>query len=248
MKKIKSFGISALRNEESFGFLKLVVAETDNLPSEETTPVGLTNAVAALETAYNQFDIALESAAANPDVATAAAADTARDQAWRGVNNYLTAMLAHPDEEKRTLARMFKDEFDKYGAPTNLSQTEESGVLHNLLQDTLSYASHLKEPIYLDAWLNDLNAKEEAFLEAVAARNRSEASRQARIGQVKETRTAAETAYRTLVDTVNALALLNGDVDYADFIDHVNAMIDRQKQVIKTRATNHAKKEDTPAE
>ena len=232
MKKIKSFGISALRNEESFGFLKLVVAETDNLPSEETTPVGLTNAVAALE-----------SAAANPDVATAAAADTARDQAWRGVNNYLTAMLAHPDEEKRTLARMFKDEFDKYGDPTNLSQTEESGVLHNLLQDTQSYASHLKEPIYLDAWLSDLNAKEEAFLEAVEARNRSEASRAARIGQVKETRTAAETTYRTLVDTVNALALLNGDADYADFIDHVNAMIDRQKSILKTRVTR-AKKED----
>ena len=45
MKKIKTFGISALRNEESFGFLKVVVTETDNLPAEETTPAALTNAV-----------------------------------------------------------------------------------------------------------------------------------------------------------------------------------------------------------
>ena len=102
--------------------------------------------------------------------------------------------------------------------------------------------------VTFDPWLNDLNAKEEAFLEAVAARNRSEASRAARIGQVKERRTAAESAYRTLVETVNALSILNGEADYEDFIDHVNAMIDRQKTVLKTRATNNAKKEeDAPA-
>lgn len=242
MKKIKSFGISALRNEESFGFLKLVVAETDNLPSEETTPVGLTNAVAALETAYNQFDIALESAAANPDVATAAAADTARDQVWRGVNNYLTAMLAHPDEEKRTLARMFKDEFDKYGDPTNLSQTEESGVLHNLLQDLEAFDSSKRTSLALDVWINDLQTKENAFLAAAAQRTEADATRQ--VGIVKETRTAADAAYRSLVDTVNALALLNGDAEYATFIDHVNALIDRQKSILKARTTRAKKEEE----
>ena len=248
MKKIKTFGISALRNEESFGFLKVVVAETDNLPDEETTPAVLTNAVSALKEAHKQFDYALESTAANPDVATASAADTARDQAWRGANNYLAAMCVHPDEETRNTALMLKADFDKYGDPTSLSQTEESGVMHNLLSDLKSWAEHIRTAVNFDPWLNDLNAKEEAFLEAVAARNQSEASRAARIGLVKECRTAAETAYRTLVDTVNALSILNGEVDYADFIDHVNAMIDRQKTILKTRATNNAKKEDdTPA-
>ena len=248
MKKIKTFGIFALRNEESFGFLKVVVTETDNLPAEETTPAALTNAVTTFKEAYKQFDYALESSAANPDVATASAADTARDQAWRGANNYLAAMCAHPDEETRNTALMLKADFDKYGDPTSLSQTEESGVLHNLLTDLKSWAEHIRTAVTFDPWLNDLNAKEEAFLEAVAARNRSEASRAARIGLVKERRTAAEAAYRTLVDTVNALSILNGEADYEDFIDHVNAMIDRQKTVLKTRATNNAKKEeDAPA-
>ena len=248
MKKIKTFGISALRNEESFGFLKVVVTETDNLPAEETTPAALTNAVTTFKEAYTQFDYALESSAAIPDVATASAADTARDQAWRGANNYLAAMCAHPDEETRNTAQMLKADFDKYGDPTSLSQTEESGVLHNLLTDLKSWAEHIRTAVTFDPWLNDLNAKEEAFLEAVAARNRSEASRAARIGLVKERRTAAESAYRTLVETVNALSILNGEADYEDFIDHVNAMIDRQKTVLKTRATNNAKKEeDAPA-
>ena len=147
MKKIKTFGISALRNEESFGFLKVVVTETDNLPAEETTPAALTNAVVALKEAYKQFDYALESSAANPDVATASAADTARDQAWRGANNYLAAMCAHPDEETRNTAQMLKADFDKYGDPTSLSQTEESGVLHNLLTDLKSWAEHIRTAV-----------------------------------------------------------------------------------------------------
>ena len=68
---------------------------------------------------------------------------------------------------------------------------------------------------------------------------------------MKETRTAAEAAYRSLVDTVNALAMINGDANYATFIDHVNAVIDRQKAILRTRATNNAKKkeeEDRPVE
>ena len=61
---------------------------------------------------------------------------------------------------------------------------------------------------------------------------------------MKETRTAAEAAYRSLVDTVNALAIIEGDGDYATFIDHTNAMIDRQKAILKARATNNAKEEE----
>ena len=72
----------------------------------------------------------------------------------------------------------------------------------------------------LDVWITDLKTKEEAFLAAAVARTETDAARQ--VGIVKETRTAAEAAYRSLVDTVNALAMINGDTDYATFIDHVN--------------------------
>ena len=58
------------------------------------------------------------------------------------------------------------------------------------------------------------------------AAQRTEADAARQVGIVKETRTAAEAAYRSLVDTVNALAMINGDAEYATFIDHVNAMIE----------------------
>ena len=39
MKKIKTISLTSLRVEECFGYLKLVLAETENLPEEETPSV-----------------------------------------------------------------------------------------------------------------------------------------------------------------------------------------------------------------
>lgn len=239
MKKINTLNVKQLRTEECFGYLKQVLAETANLPSEET-PAAQTTAVNAFETAFDAFDTALKASAVNPATASATDADVERDQSWRGINAYVKAMCNHPTADIAATAAEAKSLFDKYGDPTSLAQTEESGILHNLLQDLEAFDSAKRTSLNLDVWITDLQTKEEAFLAAAAARTEADAARQ--VGIVKETRTAAEAAYRSLVDTVNALAMINGDTDYVTFIDHVNAMIERQKAILKTRATNNAKK------
>ena len=240
MKKIKTISLTSLRVEEDFGFQKLILAETENLPSEET-PSAQTAAVTAFETAFNAFDTALKASATNPATASATDADTARDQSWRAANAYVKAMCSHPTADIANAASEAKSLFDKYGDPTSLAQTEESGILHNLLQDLEAFDSAKRTSLNLDVWITDLQAKEDAFLAAAAQRTEADATRQ--VGIVKETRTAADAAYRSLVDTVNALAMINGDTAYATFIDHVNAVMDRQKSILKARTTR-AKKED----
>ena len=230
MKKIVTLNVKQLRTEECFGYLKLVLAETENLPSEETPSI-LTTSVNTYTDKFNGYDTALKASAVNPATVSVTATDAGRDDAWRGANAYVKAMCNHPTADVASAAAEAKSLFDKYGDPTSLAQTEESGVLHNLLQDLEAFDSS--------------KTKEEAFLAAAAERTEADAARQ--VGIVKETRTAAEAAYRSLVDTVNALAMINGDAAYATFIDHVNAMIERQKAISKARSTR-AKKEDEPAE
>lgn len=249
--------IARLRTEECFGYLKQVVAETENLPiQEETETPSVVSVLSTVDsvlktkvdefiTSYDAFDDALKASSTNPATATATATDNARDAAWRGANNYLTAMCDHPTAEVAANAAEAKSLFDKYGDPTKLAQTEESGILHNLLQDLEAFDSTKRTSLALDVWITDLQTKEEAFLAAAAERTEADAARQ--VGIVKTTRTAAEAAYRSLVDTLNALAMINGDTAYATFIDHVNAMIERQKAISKARSTR-AKKEDAPAE
>ena len=258
MKKIKNYGVTTLHVEELFGYLKQVETETANLPigEEEERPGGLSVMAATdsvLETKVNEFttavdafDDALKASATNPATATATAADDARDASWRGGNNYLTAMCAYPDAEIAAYAAEAKSLFDKYGDPTKLAQTEESGVLHNLLQDLEALDSSKRTALNLDVWITDLKTKEDAFLAAAAERTEADAARQ--VGIVKETRTASEAAYRSLVDTVNALAMINGDAEYATFIDHVNAMIERQKAISKARTARAKKEDEKPGE
>ena len=156
-------------------------------------------------------------------------------------------MCAYPDADLRAIAEQCKAVFDKYGDPTKLAQTEESGVLHNLLQDLLQDLEALPiAEINFSVWVEDLKYKEEQFLAAAAERTEADAARQ--VGIVKETRTAAEAAYRSLVDTVNALAMINGDAEYATFIDHVNAMIERQKAISKARVTRAKNADEKPGE
>ena len=241
MKKIKTISLTSLRVEEDFGFQKLVLAETENLPGEETPSVQ-TAAVTAFETAFNAFDTALKASATNPATASATDADVERDQSWRAANAYVKAMCSHPTADIANAASEAKSLFDKYGDPTSLAQTEESGVLHNLLQDLEAFDSGKRTSLNLDVWITDLQTKEDAFLTAAAQRTEADAARQ--VGIVKETRTAADAAYRSLVDTVNALAMINGDAAYATFIDHVNALIDRQKSILKARTTRAKKEEE----
>lgn len=233
-----------LQREECFGYLKQVETETANLPSEEPA-AALTAATTTFKTGVDAFDDALKASATNPATATATATDNARDASWRGSNNYLTAMCAHPDAKIAAYASEAKSLFDKYGDPTKLAQTEESGVLHNLLQDLEAFDASKRTALAFDVWMNDLKTKEDAFLAAAAARTEAAAARQ--VGIVKKTRTAAEAAYRSLVDTVNALAMINGDTAYATFIDHVNAMIERQKAISKARATRAKQENEQPS-
>ena len=134
MKKIKTISLTSLRVEECFGYLKLVLAETENLPEEETPSV-LTASENAFGTKFGAFDTALKASAVNPATVSVTATDAGRDDSWRGANAYVKAMCNHPTAEVANAAAEVKSLFDKYGDPTSLAQTEESGVLHNLLQD-----------------------------------------------------------------------------------------------------------------
>ena len=238
MSKIQNLNLSALRNEEAFGFLQQVQAETKYL-----TDATIESIIDNLTTSLEEFDKALKESDKLPSVALARECDTARDTAWSGLNAYCKAVATyHPDADVKATAQKTYDIVLKYGNPIRLPHTQESGVLHNLLQDLNALPAEDRTKAALDAWINHLSECENNFLAAVGERTVEESARIN--GIVKQTRTATEAAYRKLVEVVNALNGLLAESDYTIFIDHVNALIDRQKTILKTRSTISAKKEE----
>lgn len=237
MTKISTFSLALMHTEECFGFFKLVKEETALLTGEAVKP-----AIEAFTTAYDAFDGALKDTASTPGGMLATQCDARRDFAYRGLAAFVKVVAQyHPNPDFRNRAQEAKDILDKYGDPTSLPQTKESGILHNLLQDLAGLDGEESEAAGMKPFIDELDAAEEAFLKAVKQRTEEDAQRVT--GIVKQTRTATETAYRQLIDVVNALSVLNpSDESYTTFADHLNALIDRQKTVLKARNTAKAKK------
>lgn len=224
MKSIRKFDITCLRTEEDFGLQKRIEAETALLTAETDKPM-----VAAYRAALTAFDVALKGNTTNPQSVAVTRADERADKAWSGLNSQAKAMLGHPIEALRAVAAEASALIYKYGNPTAMPYNEEYGRLHNLLQDLAAFGIEKQKKIYIDAWVTELQTRYDEFMFATAhnaeaaTRDAEAAARAAAI--VKQTRTAADDAFRTLVERVNALALINGDADYAPFIDHVNVII-----------------------
>ena len=196
MSKIQNLNLSALRNEEAFGFLQQVQAETKYL-----TDATIESIIDNLTTSLEEFDKALKESDKLPSVALARECDTARDTAWSGLNAYCKAVATyHPDADVKATAQKTYDIVLKYGNPIRLPQTQESGVLHNLLQDLNALPAEDRTKAALDAWINHLSECENNFLAAVGERTVEESARIN--GIVKQTRTATEAAYRKLVEVV----------------------------------------------
>lgn len=252
MMQITSFKIGNLRIEEVFAFHQRVQQYAQDLPTTgaliaeglpETSVTFLTTGVDTHRAAVDGLDSALKVSTTVPSAKWVMEADAARDFAYSGLYNYVKAMTAHPDASIAAAAEKALAILDKYGNPTAKPQLEESGILHNLLQE-LKAAKEAGDFTDLDIepWLTRLENAETSFLNATDAKVQEEAARE--VGLSKQARLAADDAYRKLVDIVNMLAAMHGDEKFATFIGNVNALVEQQRTKLKTRATNSAKKED----
>ena len=259
MEQISILSLSRLRNEEAFGYFKLVMsllpylqkeAEPENPDvvsveggvsalsgSGEVINAMLEAPINAFEAAYQAFDVALESSTA--DSAEAKAYEELRDRLWRSNNAYIKAMTAHPNPELAAIAERVKAEFDKYGDVTYLPVVQESGALHNLIQDIQAIPAQDRSKIHYEEWFNALDTAENNYLAAVASRTDVRSEKE--VGAVKRTRIEAEAAYTHLVEVVNLLAKVEGDTAYLPFINRMNVLIAEQRSTLKARQTRASK-------
>ena len=264
MKQIKRWGLTKLHNEECFGYLKGIKAATDTLPtlagSEEDGPQvqsasarssagaseQLDQALEDFNEKFDQFDETLKESEKNPAASQASALDEERDKYWRLMNNYAKIMSEHPTEAVATPSGKARDIVEKYGDPTGLAQTEETGVIHNVLADIDALEEEDKEQSGIMPWYDKLSELQAAF--EAADRQRAQNAKATTKGIIKQARQEAEAAYRDLVKVVNAAVIFNGEAPYAEFIDEVNAQADRQDTISDRRDTLNAKKREEEGE
>ena len=241
MVQINNLDIKSLRNDEDFGFQSRVLALAVSLLTQEADkPV-----VAAYQTALTAFDEALKQTSKNSRTEAVAAADAEVDRLYTGMTLYLRSLTYHPTEGIRTAAESVLVIIDKYGKLTHLPYNQQYGALQNSMQELNALDGETLATLVLDDWLAALTDAVGTFQ---AARNSQTAEQsQYQVGLVKDTRTAADTAYKQFTASVNAFAIAFGEANYAGFISQMNVMIadiQAELKARKTRAENAKKEEE----
>lgn len=240
MKQIPLFDDSRLQVPEAFNFF-LRVDEAANALLKLESDKAMVNDYHAAVVA---FDEVLVRSRKNSKTATQSEADEAFDKIFRSARNYAKAMSGHPTAAVATEGVVLWDIFQKYGDISSLNYDKEYSYAHNLVQDLEALTSEQMEQLHFAPWYEALVIGVATFTSARTSKTMEDATYIT--GLVEENRQATSAAYKNLVLRVNALAVVNGEEPYAQFIDFVTQVIEDAKALIKQRDTRNAnaKKEE----
>lgn len=238
MKQIPLFDDSRLQVPEAFNFF-LRVDEAAKATLKLESDKAMVNDYHAAVVA---FDEVLVRSRKNSKTATQSEADEAFDKIFRSARNYAKAMSGHPTAAVATEGEVLWDIFQKYGDISSLNYDKEYSYAHNLVQDLEALTSEQMELLHFAPWYEALVIGVATFTNARTSKTLEDATYIT--GLVEENRLATSAAYKNLVLRVNALAVVNGEEPYAQFIDFVTQIIEDAKALIKQRDTRNAKKKE----
>ena len=159
-----------------------------------------------------------------------AEADKERDRLYAGYKKAVSGYEGFPDaaiaEAAKALAQHIKD----YKISPQMQMDKETGLLMNFIQDLEGKFSEQIKTLSLGAFVEKLKASNESVRDLTAQRTDERSAKTA--GALKTARGVSEEAYKTLVQHVNARALLEGDEAYSAFIDYANTEIEHFKKEV----------------
>lgn len=238
MKQIPSFDDSRLQVPEAFNFF-LRVDEAAKATLKLESDKAMVNDYHAAVVA---FDDVLVKSRKNSQTATQQEADKAFDKIYQSARTYANAMSGHPTAAVATAGKTLYEIFEKYGNIVKLNYDKEYSYAHNLVQDLEALTSEQMELLHFAPWYEALVIGVATFTNARTSKTLEDATYIT--GLVEENRLATSAAYKNLVLRVNALAVVNGEEPYAQFINFVTQVIEDAKALIKQRDTRNAKKKE----
>jgi len=173
---------------------------------------------------YGRVDEALKKIVKSEFTAKIHEADKARDEIYLGIVETNTAALRHFDPDVRQAASRLKILFDTYGNVANKPLNEETSAIYNILQELKGKYTADVESVGLTLWVTELETRNGTFEGLVKERFDETAARTTDI-VMKQARAQLDDVYKTIVERINALAVVEGVSTYEAFIKTLNAVI-----------------------
>ena len=231
MKEINGIDLAHMKSGSHF----LFITDTVGLATADAkVKTKVTAELTALQTALKAEDDALALSKANLLSGEIKTLDTERDKHYKALRKAIKFFLNHPDAElvkaAQRLERLLKD----YNIDPKMQLDRETGLLLNLISDLETKSAADVTALALTPVVQAMKQANDKLREVTRARANDRAVQI--VGQLKQAQHASDEAYRTLVQKVNALAVVEGEADYADFISKMNEQVKHYKQEVLPKA------------
>lgn len=166
-----------------------------------------------------------------------------RDSLYRAYKKAVKTYLDFPIAVQAQAAKVLNQHIKDYGIDPAMQLDQETGLLTNFINDLATKYTEQVTNLGLQSFVTELGTVNNKVQTLTAQRTmeRTDIVK----GALKTSRIATDTAYRKLVKMTNALALVLGETDYANFIDYVNTEISHYKQEVINGRSTPAKEEET---
>ena len=242
MTEINSIAMERLNNGAHFLYVSDVLAraEADNKIANK-----LGVQVAALKSAVAQEDTALNTSQKSLVTDEIAKADDERDAVYSSYKSAVESFINMPIENLAKAARTLAQHIKDYNINTKMQMDKETGLLVNFIDDLESKFADEVAALNLNVFVTTMKEANERVRRLTAERTEERMTKT--VGVMKESRKASDEAYRLLVKFVNAHALIEGETDYADFINYVNTEIVHYKREVIGRGRTASNTADETA-
>ena len=231
MKHIEPISLEHMSNGSHF----LFITDTVGLATADAkVKTKVTAELTALQTALKAEDDALALSKANLLSKEIKAIDAERDKHYKALRKAIKFFLNHPDAEQVKAAARLEQLLKDYNIDPKMQLDRETGLLLNLIGDLETKSAADVTALALTPVVQAMKQTNEKLHEVTRARANDRAVQI--VGQLKQAQHASDEAYRTLVQKVNALAVVEGEADYADFISKMNEQVKHYKQEVLPKA------------
>ena len=231
MKEINGIDLAHMKSGAHF----LFITDTVGLATADAkVKTKVTAELTALQTALKAEDDALALSKANLLSKEIKAIDAERDKHYKALRKAITFFLNHPDAELVKAAARLEQLLKDYNINPAMQLDRETGLLLNLISDLETKSAVDVTALALTPVVQAMKQANDKLREVTRARANDRAVQI--VGQLRQAQHASDEAYRALVQKVNALAVVEGEADYADFISKMNEQVKHYKQEVLTKA------------
>ena len=237
--KILRINFGRLRNEEHFQLHTEFKAEVERVGAQ---PLNVADAFNTYLPLYHNEEEALLLVRRSATTEQISEADAERDGIFRGIVDAIKSGQNHYNADKRAAALRLKVLVDSYGNVARKPFNEETAAIGKLMLEVQGdYAADVTA-LGLTDWFVELQTKNTAFDTLMKSRYSEEASRTEY--RMKSARAELDAAYRTIVERMEALMLINGTAGYTVFVHELNARVEKFNSLLAVRQGRNAKDTD----